>query len=536
MDGGGQEVRGGMGDVLAPAIVLSGITKRFGAVLANDGVDLTVAAGTIHGIVGENGAGKSTLMSILSGHHLADSGAIALFGEPVVLRSSADALARGIGMVHQHFMLVPNFTVLENLMLGLAEGPLLSASDGAVRGRLARFGTAHDLSVDPDAVVERLPVGLQQRVEILKALMRGGRILILDEPTGVLTPAETDRLFETLLGLRREGVTILLVTHKLREIMAVTDAVSVMRGGRMVAHRRTADTNREELAELMVGREVREVANPSVARAGEPVLVAEELSVTDAGGARRLSDVSLTLHAGEIVGVAGVVGNGQSELLAVLAGLVPPDAGGFSIGGRRVDRERPADPAEMRALGVAHVPEDRRREGLVLDFEASENAVLGYPAEASGRRPWLLSRGRMRARCTGLMRGFDVRPPDPRLRAGGFSGGNQQKLVMAREVGAAPRVLLVGQPTRGVDIGAIEFIHRRLLELRDRGCAILVVSVELDEILALSDRILAMNAGRIVGEVGRDRANRRSVGLMMAGIRPDDPGLSPPPAREAAAR
>ena len=501
-----------------PAIELIGISKRFGQVQANDDVSLSVRAGAVHGIIGENGAGKSTLVSILSGHYQADSGTIRLFGEEVKLATSADAIRLGIGMVHQHFMLVPNFTVIENLMLMTAKAPFLKASRNEVLSRLAEIGEKYGLTVDPQRVVETLPVGLQQRVEIIKALLAGGRILILDEPTGVLTPDETDRLFESLAVLKARGVTILLITHKLREIMAVTDDVSVMRRGRMVAGRRTADTDRQELAELMVGRTVTMVTNETARPAGPPVLTASGLSLTDAAGVARLSDVSFTLHAGEIVGVAGVAGNGQSELLNILAGLDVPTAGQFTVAGRTVSPAAPADPRTMRRLGVAHVPEDRRREGLVLPFAMSENSVLGYLDEARGRRPWLLETRRMRARCQSLMDRFDVRPANPRLAASGFSGGNQQKLVIAREHGAGPAVLLVGQPTRGVDIGAIEFIHRELLALRDAGCAILLVSVELDEILALSDRVIGMNGGRIVGTLAAAEADRRRVGLLMAGI------------------
>ncbi|MEM9223256.1 MAG: ABC transporter ATP-binding protein [Pseudomonadota bacterium] len=506
---------------MSAAVELRGITKVFGAVRANDNVDLTVEAGTIHGIIGENGAGKSTLVSILSGHYRADMGDVVLFGEPTKMQSSADAIRGGIGMVHQHFMLVPNFTVLENLMLGLATAPLLRTDENTVRTKLRELQDAYGLTVDADTVVEDLPVGLQQRVEIIKALIRGGRILILDEPTGVLTPDETDQMFESLHVLKAQGVSIILITHKLREIMDITDNVSVMRQGKMVAHRKTSETTREELAELMVGRSVKTVRNEAHRQAGDVVMATHGLGYRDTVGAMRLADVSLELREGEIVGVAGVAGNGQSELLAILAGLTPPTQGVITIAGHSVGPDKPADPAMMRALGVAHVPEDRRREGLVLPFQMSENAVLGYLAHAHGNSQWFLKRGRMLQRCDDLMGRFDVRPADPRLRAEGFSGGNQQKLVLAREHGAAPKVLLVGQPTRGVDIGAIEFIHRQLLDLRDEGCAILMVSVELDEILALSDRIVAMNAGRIVGEVSGQGVERQAVGLMMAGIQGD---------------
>ncbi|MEM0906972.1 MAG: ABC transporter ATP-binding protein [Pseudomonadota bacterium] len=517
MSEGVETVAGVSGDA-PPAVALKAITKVFGLVRANDAVDLNVPQGTIHGIIGENGAGKSTLVSILSGHYRADEGEITLFGEPVKLNTSADAIAQGIGMVHQHFMLVPNFTVLENLMLGLAQTKLLASSREMVRDKLNHLIAAYGLEVDADAVVERLPVGFQQRVEIIKALIGGGRILILDEPTGVLTPDETDQMFESLRILKAQGVTVILITHKLREIMAITDNVSVMRHGKMVAHRKTAETSREELAELMVGRAVEAVRNDATVSAGEVVMDVRGVSLRDEAGTLRLKDVSLELRAGEIVGIAGVAGNGQSELLAVLSAMRAPNQGEIRVGGRTISAKTPADPRDMRHLGVAHVPEDRHREGLVLPFHMSENAVLGYLRHARSGRRWFIKKGRMEDRCADLMGAFDVRPPDPRLRANNFSGGNQQKLVMAREHGAEPKVLLVGQPTRGVDIGAIEFIHRQLLALRDRGCAILVVSVELDEIMALSDRIIAMNAGRIVGEVPGKGADRQEVGLMMAGV------------------
>jgi simple sugar transport system ATP-binding protein len=502
----------------APAVRLTGICKNFGAVAANRDVSLDVAAGTIHGIIGENGAGKSTLVSILYGFYAADAGQIEIGGAPVQIHRSADAIRLGIGMVHQHFMLVPTFTVLENIMLGAEGGLTLTRGIAETRAELARLSREHGLEIDPDAVVGELPVGLQQRVEILKALKRGARILILDEPTGVLTPDETERLFDILRALKRDGVTILLITHKLGEIMAVTDNVSVMRGGEMVGHRRTGETTREELAELMVGRKVLLEAAASPATPGPVALKAEGLTWRDAAGVERLRDVQLELRAGEILGVAGVSGNGQSELLNLLAGIEAPQKGRIRVGERVIDRAHPADPAEMRRLGLAHVPEDRHLRGLVLDFTAAENAVLGYHrSERAGPGP-LLNPAVMRALCARLMERFDVRPPDPGLRARGFSGGNQQKLVLAREIDVEPKVLLVGQPTRGVDIGAIEFINERLIALREAGCAILLVSVELDEILALADRIMVMNAGRVVGTIPRAEAERRRLGLMMAGV------------------
>ncbi|MDT8344185.1 MAG: ABC transporter ATP-binding protein [Thermohalobaculum sp.] len=504
---------------MPPAVRLTGISKRFGAVQANRDVALEVAAGTIHGIIGENGAGKSTLVSILYGFYEADEGRIEIAGREVAIRSSADAIGHGIGMVHQHFMLVPTFTVLENVMLGAEGGALLAKGRAATRAELIRLSATYGLEVDPDAKVGDLAVGLQQRVEILKALRRGAKILILDEPTGVLTPDETDRLFGILRGLRREGVTVLLITHKLREIMAVTDRVSVMRRGEMVAHRETAATTREDLAELMVGRKVLLEVSRVETVPGAVALRAEGLTWRDARGVARLKDVSLEVRAGEILGLAGVSGNGQSELLDVLSGIAGVQEGRIVIGPRAIDRAHPAEPAEMRAMGVAHVPEDRHRRGLVLPFEAQENAVLGYhhgPATGTGR---LLDLRALGAHCAELMRRFDVRPANPRLRSSGFSGGNQQKLVLAREIEQAPRILLVGQPTRGVDIGAIEFIHTRLLEMKKAGAAILLVSVELDEIMALSDRIAVMNAGRIEGTLDRAEATPHRLSLLMAGVR-----------------
>ena len=367
---------GGSGSPLA--IELSDINKSFGDVHANRNVSLTVVPGHIHGIIGENGAGKSTLVSILYGFYGADSGTIRINGETTTIRNSADAIGKGIGMVHQHFMLVPNFTVLENVMLG-REGSL-SVETGARKAREALTKLSQDfgLAVDPDMIVEDLPVGLQQRVEILKALFRGAEILILDEPTGVLTPQETEQLFDILRALRKQGVTILLITHKLKEIMAITDDVSVMRGGEMVAHLQTADTSPAELAELMVGRKVLLEVDHTPARPGAPVLDVQDLCLTDTAGIDQLKQISMTLREGEIVGIAGVSGNGQSELLDVLSGIMAPTGGHFTVGTNQITAERPSDPAELRDFGVAHVPEDRHKCGIVLPFSAAESMILGY--------------------------------------------------------------------------------------------------------------------------------------------------------------
>jgi simple sugar transport system ATP-binding protein len=500
-----------------PAIELIGISKRFGEVEANREVSLTVAKGAIHGIVGENGAGKSTLMSILYGFYPADSGEIRIAGRTVEIRSSADAIRAGIGMVHQHFMLVETLTVLENILLGAEGGALLARGARAMRARLATLAADHGLAIDPDACVGDLSVGLRQRVEILKALTRGAEILILDEPTAVLTPPEAEQLFALLKALAAQGRTIILITHKLNEIMAATTRVSVMRRGRMVGTLDTQDTTPAALAEMMVGRKVLlEVEKRPRAR-GAPVLAAQSLGYRDEAGVRRVQDVSLTLHEGEIVGVAGVAGNGQSELMEILAGLLQPEEGTVHLAGRALTAgER--HPAALRRLGLMHVPDDRQRTGLVTAFAEMENAILGYQDDPALARGPLMVRSRIHARAIDEIAAYDIRPPDPLLRTAKFSGGNQQKIVLAREIERRPRVLLVGQPTRGVDIGAIAFIHRRLVALRDAGVAILLVSVELDEILGLSDRILVMCGGRITGERQAGETDERDLGMLMAGL------------------
>jgi len=498
-----------------PAVQLRHIDKRFGTVHANRDVSLIITAGSITGIVGENGAGKSTLMSILYGFYQADNGEILINGQPVVIASSADAIALGIGMVHQHFVLVDTFTALENIMLGAEGGVLLRRGAAAARAEVARLEREYGLGVDLGAVVADLPVGALQRLEILKALYRHARILILDEPTGVLTPQETDQLFRILSALRSRGTTIILITHKLREIMAVTDEVYVMRAGAVVAHRRTDATNPVELAELMLGRKVRLTVDKGTNRFGAAQLVAEGLTLRDESGVTGVDGASFCLHAGEIVAIAGVSGNGQSELLELLAGIRPPTAGRFIANGRLIAPEAPCTPAEMRAIGVAHVPEDRQRLGLVTAFVASESAILGYQRDHGYSRWLLLIKQRLLHHCELLMERFDVRPRAPMQLSADFSGGNQQKLVIARELDREPKVLLIGQPTRGVDIGAIEFIHRELIQRRDAGCAILLVSVELDEVLTLADRILVMCGGRIVGELSAEEADERKLGLLM---------------------
>lgn len=503
------------------AISLSGVSKTFGAVRANDNISLNVTAGRIHGIIGENGAGKSTLVSVLYGFYQADEGQIFIDGKNINIRNTNDAIAMGIGMVHQHFMLVPTFTVLENIILGHEFKDGASKLDDAktmARDELKQLAASYGLAVDLDALVGDLSVGLQQRVEILKALYRGAKILILDEPTGVLTPQETDQLFEVLKSLRKQGVTILLITHKLREIIAITDEVSVMRGGKMVDHLTTANTTPEALAELMVGRKVLVNTNYHDAAPGKVMLKADNLMLEAASGAPLLRGIGFELKAGEILGVAGVSGNGQSELLEVLAGITPPTSGTVTIGDTVIGAETALSPRDIKALGVAHVPEDRHAMGMILPFSAAESSVLGYEDQESLGGAWWFAPAQLEQHCGQLMQDYDIRPSDPTLKSNLFSGGNQQKLVLAREMSAVPKILLVGQPTRGVDIGAIEFIHNQLIEMRDQGCAILLISVELDEIFSLSDRVMVMNAGQSMGIVNKADANARSIGLMMAGV------------------
>ncbi len=504
-----------------PAIELIGISKSFGSVQANKNVNLSVAKGTIHGIVGENGAGKSTLMSILYGFYEADSGTIKIDGKAVQIRSSTDAIRYGIGMVHQHFMLVDNFTALENIMLGAESGMILSESISNAAKELERLEREYGLWVDLNARTDSLPVGQQQRIEILKALYRGANILILDEPTGVLTPQEADQLFEILRSLRKKGTTIIIITHKLREIIDLTDTVSVMRQGEIVANLQTSQTDQEELAELMVGRKIRMDLDKKPANPKETLLRVEDLSLIDSKGIKRVDRVSFEVKAGEIVGIAGVSGNGQSELLEILSGMRHFTDGKVMLNGKTITPTDQTDPQTIRHLSTAHVPEDRLKRGLIPAFLAQESSILGYHNEPAYNHRILSNTTAIKKHCLHLMESFDVRPQDPELKSANFSGGNQQKLILAREMDPRPKVLLVGQPTRGVDIGAIEFIHRRIIQMRDEGSAVLLVSGELDELMSLADRIVVMFDGRIVGEVDAADADEKRLGLMMANAHQD---------------
>jgi len=489
------------------------ISRRFGSVLANDAVTLTIRPGAIHAIVGENGAGKSTAMRIAYGFYRPDSGTIAVDGQPVDFRSPHDAIAAGIGMVHQHFMLVENMTVTENIILGAEPGGIavgFRSAEERIRKLSADFG----LAIDPQALIEDLSVGQQQRVELLKALYRDAAILILDEPTAVLTPQEVDELFAILSSMRERGKSIVMITHKLSEVLAISDEVTVMRDGKVVGHRLTSETSAAELARLMVGREVLLRVEKGDAHPAAVVLSVRDLRVR-AGGTERLRGASLEVKAGEIVGIAGVEGNGQTELIEAIAGLTPRGAVSGSIELDGVDIAR-LTPRQRRELGMTHVPEDRHRRGLLLDFDLEENSILGVQTSPELNRGGIFLDGdAVRRRAEAIIRDFDVRPPVPELPARSLSGGNQQKLVIGRELEGGPKVLLVSQPTRGVDIGAIEFIHRKLIEMRDAGCAILLVSAELEEVTSLSDRLLVIREGEIVGEVDPRTTPVATLGLMM---------------------
>jgi ABC-type uncharacterized transport system ATPase subunit len=500
-------------------IELRDITKRFGAVLANDRVNIKVAPGTIHAIVGENGAGKSTAMRIAYGFYRADSGEILIAGQTRPIATPQDAIALGIGMVHQHFMLVDTMTAAENIVLGAEPGTRLALDLDQAATAIRKLSGEFGLAVDPDVRIGDLSVGQQQRVELLKALYRNAQLLILDEPTAVLTPQEVEEFFVILRGMRRQGKTIVIITHKLSEVLAISDEVTVMRDGKVVGRVTTKETNAAELARLMVGRDVLLRVEKPDAQPGAPTLGVRELSVTTPEGARPVDKVSFEVRAGEIVGLAGVEGNGQTELVEALAGLVDPlrMSGDIILGGHSLVG---LSARQRRERGVAHIPEDRHRRGLLLEFGLDENSILGVhyrPPITMLPGHAVLDEGEIRRRTVEIIQRFDVRPPNPDLPARALSGGNQQKLIVGREFQLNPTLLLVSQPTRGVDIGAIEFIHRKLVELRDAGCAVLLVSAELEELMSLSDRLLIIHQGRIAGEVDPRVATLEAIGLLMTG-------------------
>ncbi len=524
MPPGGPDITDSSADKDAPAIELENITKSFGPVRANDSITLRVERGSVHAIIGENGAGKSTLMNVLYGIYHPDGGEIRVNGTACAFQSPADAHHAGIGMVHQHFTLVEPFTVLDNILLGFENGALLARPRQVAARKLAAIERDYGLSVPVDAVVSQLPVGMRQRVEILKALYRSAEILILDEPTGVLTPLEVEQLFQIIERLKGQGKTILFISHKLGEVMRIADRVSVMRGGRLVADREVGATNASQLAELMIGQKLAAAVDRESLSVGRTLMALEGISIPPAEHRSGLHDISLEVRSGEIIGIAGVTGNGQSELLEIIGGLRVPASGTMSLGA-----EVCAAPdivpgsVDLRKKGVGFVAEDRLRLGAVGAMTATENVVLGYHGRSPFSRRGRLQPRAMRNACARIMADNDVRPQAPSLRLDNFSGGNQQKLVFGRETDHGPRLFILGEPTRGVDIGAVQRIHNTLISMRNAGGAVLVVSSDLDELLAISDRILIMFEGRIVGETLAGDTDIAAIGLMMAGQNPDDP-------------
>lgn len=493
---------------------LKNITKTFGDVVANNDVSFSVTTGTIHAIVGENGAGKSTVMRIVYGFYNADSGEVLIDGKPVDIRTPHDAIKLGIGMVHQHFMLVDTMSVAENIILGAETGGAFDLDLEKANREIRALSDELKLNIDPNALIEDLSVGQQQRVELLKALYRNAELLILDEPTAVLSPQEVEEFFSILRRMKAQGKTIIIITHKLEEVLAISDEVTVMRDGKVVGNVQTSETNAQQLARMIVGRDVLLRVEKTEAKPSTSVLEVIDLAVPGKLGTA-VNGVTFSVRAGEIVGIAGIEGNGQTELIKALAGLCKPLSGEIKFEGREINS---TNVRERRELGIAHIPEDRHKRGLLLASDLAENSILGVHyrppiAEASG----FMNSNAINTRVNEIIKNFDVRPPVASLLAKSLSGGNQQKLIIGREFELNPKLLLVSQPTRGVDIGAIEFIHRKLIALRDAGSAILLVSAELEEVTALADRLLVIREGMIVGEVDPKQTSVEDIGLMMTG-------------------
>lgn len=495
-------------------IELKNITKTFGEVIANKDVSIKIEPGTIHAIVGENGAGKSTIMRIAYGFYKADSGEILVDGQSVNIRTPQDAIKLGIGMVHQHFMLVDTMSVAENIVLGAETGNSINLDLDKASEDIFKLSEELKLGVKPRAIIEDLSVGQQQRVELLKALYRNAKLLILDEPTAVLTPQEVEEFFQILRKMREQGKTVVIITHKLEEVLAISDNVTVMRDGKVVGNVKTAETSSKDLAKMIVGRDVLLRVEKTKAQPKSTVLEVKNLAVKGKHGIT-INNVSFAVHSGEIVGIAGIEGNGQTELIETLAGLIQGTNGSIEFEGKDISK---TNPRQRKELGIAHIPEDRHKRGLLLNSDLTENSILGVhyrPPVAAGIG--LINGAAVDKRCKEIIQNFDVRPPNPELSAKSLSGGNQQKLIIGREFDLKPKLLLVSQPTRGVDIGAIEFIHRKLIGLRDAGTAVLLVSAELEEVTALADRLLVIREGKIVGEVNPKETSIEEIGLMMTG-------------------
>lgn len=501
-----------------PALEVRGLTKSFPGVLANDHIDLMLNRGEVLGLLGENGAGKSTLMNLIYGLYSPDEGEILINGEPVVIQDPNDAIRRGIGMVHQHFQLVPVLTVTENIMLGneSVNGPFLDRR--AAKARIQEIAKQYGLSVNPDALVQDLPVGVQQRVEIIKALYRKADILILDEPTAVLTPQEADGLFAIMRTLIEKGVSIIFISHKLKEVLQICDRITVLRGGKVAGHAEPKTSTEASLAALMVGRSVVLSVDKTPAQPSTPMLQVRDLVVNDDRDLRAVDHVSLEVRSGEIFGIAGVQGNGQTELIEAITGLRPLISGTVSIDGKDLTH---ASPRKKTEAGISHVPEDRQKNGMVATFSVKENLVLQtyYQSPFATIGGLLINEDAVDQNATELVRQYDVRTPGINTEIGKLSGGNQQKVIVAREFARESKLLIIAQPTRGLDVGSIEFIHKQIIKMRDSGVAVLLISAELDEILSLSDQVAVMFAGKIIDVLPIDEADRNRVGLLMAGVK-----------------
>ena len=498
---------------------LRGITKRFPGVVANDNVNLSLNTGEVLSLIGENGAGKSTLMSVLYGMYKPDEGEIVIDGTPLVFASPADAIAAGIGMVHQHFMLVPVFTVAENVVLGVEPtGALGKLNIDEARRMVREISEKYNLDLDPDAVIEDLPVGVQQRVEIVKVLLRDAKVVVFDEPTAVLTPSEIIEFFEIVKTLVSAGRGVVFITHKLKEALKIADRIAVLRRGKVVGEVDPKAATESQIAEMMVGRPVQLTVEKNSVKAGDVVLTVTDLTVLDADGRTHVENVSFEVHAGEIVGIAGVQGNGQTELVEALTGLRKATSGVIALDGKDLTH---SNPRERHQMGMAHIPEDRQRQGLVGGLSVAENLVLTRYHDDQFSHGVIVDWEAADAIAETLITEYDIRTPNKETGVGTLSGGNQQKVIVARELSRDLRLTIAAQPTRGVDVGSIEYIHSRIVKERDAGTAVLIVSTELEEVMALSDRLLVMYRGKVVAELDPKKVTPMEVGLYMAGSRPD---------------